>query len=324
MRQVPAGLALPAGSDRDINRGSGVPIRKRKNRSGYQVDVYRNQKRAQRTARTLAEAKELESRLYRELGDAPQRGLEEALVAHLTRSKPRDVSGLKSKAKAIRPYLVDRTIAQAPEAAAEMVRQWAHLSPATVNRRLALLRRLTYLAYELGWTDVQIGRRIKLLPENNEREIYLSAEQVEALANRMPQAGDAVRIAAYTGLTRSEVLRLSPADVRGDTIRVTRSKSNTYGAIPIAPTIAHIVPERLPLPINEYLLRTEFEAARKASGMKYVRFHDLRHTFGNFLAEKLRLSDREIQELMRLKSVQMVKRYAKLRESALREAMGKL
>ncbi|MFT4585168.1 MAG: integrase [Gammaproteobacteria bacterium] len=140
----------------------------------------------------------------------------------------------------------------------------------------------------------------------------------------MPLAGDAVRIASHTGLTCKEVLQHSPEHVKDGSIRFTRTKTSTSGVIPVASPIKDIVRDKLPLKITEYVLRKEFEAARKKIGMPDLHCHDLRHTFGGFLAGKAKASDREIQELMRLKSFQMVTRYAKLRDESLKQTMNKL
>ena len=61
------------------------------------------------------------------------------------------------------PYIQGKVIEQAPEAAREMIEDWHDLAPATVNRRLAILKRLCNLALELGWTDVPTAKRIRLL-----------------------------------------------------------------------------------------------------------------------------------------------------------------
>jgi integrase len=88
------------------------------------------------------------------------------------------------------------------------------LSNATVNRRLALLRRVCRLAYaEWGWLDKPI--LIRLLPERNERHVYLTPDEVEALARACPNpaAGDMCRLAAYTGLRRGELFALGRGHV---------------------------------------------------------------------------------------------------------------
>jgi hypothetical protein len=48
------------------------------------------------------------------------------------------------------------------DAASDIIRdgQAQNRAPATVNRHLALLRRLGKLAYQWGWTDKQLGGRV--------------------------------------------------------------------------------------------------------------------------------------------------------------------
>lgn len=280
----------------------------------YLVDVKLGARRVRRHARTRAEARELEARIRTELKESPARGLEEALLAYMQIEAPglRDSKGLRTNAKAIRPFIAGQTLDDAPAVATAMKRAWVPtLKPATINRRLALLRRLCNLAHDWGWTDKAIGRRIKLLPENNERHVYLSREQVEALAGRMPHAGDMVRFAAYTGLRLGELTSLTQANVAGQAIVLYQTKTTKPRMVPVPSRIKHLL-ERLPWPVTETIRRQEWDAARKACGLPHVKWHDLRHTYASFLASAGR-SDREIGELLGHSSAQMTRRYAHLR-----------
>jgi len=294
--------------------------------SSYIVDVKVGARRARRTARTRAEARELEGQIRAELKAAPARGIAEALTDYLAGEATtlRDSKGLKTNARALLPYILTATLDEAPTVAARMRRDWleAGLAPATINRRLALLRRLMNLAFEWGWTDKALGRRIKLLPEHNERHVYLTPVQVEAIAAAMPQAGDLVRVSAYTGLRLGELMRLTADNVVDGTLVIYMTKNAKPRTIPVPDRITHLL-EQIPWAVTEYVRRTEWEAARVAVGLPNVHWHDLRHTYASWLAAR-GVSDRELGELLGHRSASMVRRYAHLRADHLRARVADL
>lgn len=253
----------------------------RRRGKAWEVYVTRGGQRVRRAVRgTRAEALSAEAEIRRRLKPAPHHGLENALLRYLQDIAPRlrDEKGQKSKAKQIRPLLAGKGFDQVREVIATIKAQ--NLAPASKNRRLALLRRLCNLAYkDWGWIDQPVF--ISLLPERNKRETYLTPEQVEALAQCCTRgAGDAIRLAAYTGMRRSELFR---AEHYVDGLLLIReTKSGKARVVPLHPEVMGI---ELPLKTTDALLRKEWVAARKAAGLEHVRFHDLRHTWASWLAQ---------------------------------------
>jgi integrase len=302
-----------------------MPIRKRGR--GWQIDVQVGNRRARQTVSTKATALEVERRVRTNLereraGLAPHRTLADILAEYLTTQAPalRAFASLKSKARLIRPYL-DRPIERATDAAASMIRDGAHLTPATINRRLALLRRLCNLAYQWGWIDQPIGQRIKLLPERQERHIYLGWDDLQRLIDAAESEAlrDAITLAAYTGLRRGELLALRAEHYREQAIYVQHSKNGKPRLVPV-PGQAHDAATRLPLLVTAQSLRAGFERARAAAGMPHVRFHDLRHTYASWLVAggvELRI----VKDLMGHSTMQMTSRYAHLQQAALVDAV---
>jgi len=301
-----------------------MSIRARGN--SFLVDIKVRGQRVRQTARTYADAQALEASIRNQLASTPARGLADALADYLTGESTtlRDGKGIKTNAKAIRPYIQFATLDEAPDAAARMRRDWLAegLKPATINRRLALLRRLCNLAFEWGWTDKAIGRRIKLLPENNARHVYLTPEQVEAIASRMPRAGDLVRFSAYTGLRLGELMRLTARNVTDGAVVLYDTKSTKPRTVPVPDRVAHIL-KAIPWAVTETVRRDEWEAARKAAGLPHVHWHDLRHTYASWLAAR-GVGDRELGELLGHSSASMVKRYSHLRADHLRARVADL
>lgn len=290
----------------------------------YASVTFPGRRRVKRAAGSWADAKRLEQEI-RASGAPAQHGLDDALVAFLKGPARalRAPSAAVTVAKAVRPYVEGKALHEAPQVAAAMVRDWSGtLAVATINRRLALLRRLCNLAWEWGWTEHPTGRRIKLLPGENTRHVYLTAAQVAALAQaaQHPGVADCIALAAYTGLRRGELLRLTAADYRDGYLWIdTRSKTARPRAVPVVEHVRGIA-SRLPLLVTESVLRERFEAARAAIGMPGLHFHDLRHTCASLLVQA-GVPLRVIGEILGHSTPAMTARYAHLAPQHLADAM---
>lgn len=234
---------------------------------------------------------------------------------------------LRYRVDVLRDYVAGRPLDHLPQVAEELKRagQARGLAAATVNRMLAILRRLGNLAEQLGWTREPLGRRIRLLPGERPRQVYLTVADVRRLALAAePVTRDFILFAALTGLRRSEILRLTTADVRDGAVYVDhRSKSGRPRVVPLVQQAAAIARRRIPFAIGAALLRKRFDAARAAAGMPHVRLHDLRHAFGSWLAERGTPAP-IIRELMGHSSLAVTSRYTHAQADHLRAAVSKL
>lgn len=160
----------------------------------------------------------------------------------------------------------------------------ARLSPATINRRLCVLKAAAKHAWKQGWIDENLSGRITLLPEHNKREVYLSSPQLRKLADAAPDSTikAAILIAAYSGLRSSELLAITPSCLHGESLSVQRSKSGKPRNIPVVPLLRPYL-SALPLGLSYDQLYKGFCKAREAAGMPHVRFHDLRHSCASML-----------------------------------------
>lgn len=199
------------------------------------------------------------------------------------------------------------------------------LNPATVNRHVALLRRVGNLAERWGWTDLPLGRRVQLLPERSERHVYLSAADVERLAAKAdPLTADMIRFAALTGLRRGELLALRPEQVvDGMLLLDTATKSGRPRGIPLPPQAAAIARKRLPWGVTKDTLRKRYQRARIAAGMPTIRWHDLRHTYASWLVQAGQPLT-AVRDLLGHSSLAVTHRYAHLAPAHLREAVSTL
>jgi len=298
-----------------------VSVRKRGN--SWLVDVKVSGERVRQAVRGgKQDAQRTEAEIRQKLLSerVPDRGLEEALLKYLAEYVPhlKDESGHKNKAKQLRPLLAGKTFKDISDVVQSI--KALPLAPATINRRLALLRRLCNLAFkEWGWLDKP--PHIKLLQERNQRHIYLTKAQVNAIAKHCSQgASDAIRLAAYTGFRRSELFRISPKNViEGCIVLDASNKTGKPRIVPIHKDIKPIL-KRLPLKTTDALLRTEWEAARIKENMDHVHFHDLRHTWASWLAQA-GVPLYTIGEILGHTQTQTTKRYSHLGRDDLKAAV---
>jgi integrase len=142
---------------------------------------------------------------------------------------------------------------------------------------------------------------------------WYSPEEVEAIARQLEgQDAELVRVAAYAGLRLGELLALRWRDVdfTGSALMVGRAmsagvegatKSGRMRRVPLADQAAAAL-DRLSRrdhftardelvfcndycrPLDGSALRRRFRAAQAAAGVRRLRLHDLRHSFGSRLA----------------------------------------
>lgn len=224
-----------------------------------------------------------------DLNKQPRRTLAEALVRYMEEYNVnlKHPQNAVSNARAILPLVEGRGL-DAIADVADAIRKQAGWSPATRNRRLALIRRVGNLAFkEWRWLDKPPA--FSLLPERNERQVRLTAGQVRRLAERagrhLPIAGDWILIAAYTGMRRGEIATVGSGSIEGGVVHLRDTKNQRARAVPIhpkarAPLHRWVRCESRPHP--RWLYR-QFERARDELQLGDVRFHDLRHFFASEL-----------------------------------------
>lgn len=305
-----------------------MPVKRRANGS-YQVTVCYGGRTHRKASRhwTYQDAREVERKMQAEVrrlaaGREPERLIADAVERWLLEDVPRLKSERKTKnhVKTLLPYITGRRLGELSDVWGEIRKAEASKAPATVNHKGRILRQVGRKAWrEWGWIDRPPA--ITLLPETP-REVFLTKAQVEAIAKaaERPETADYIRLAAYTGIRRGHLLRLTAHDVEGDFIVIDRSgKTKRLQRVPLHPLVKDIA-ERLPLGIGDKHLQQDWMQARKKVGLPHVRWHDLRHTCASWLVQAgvpLEL----VAELLGHSSLAMTRRYAHFATANLSEAI---
>lgn len=178
-------------------------------------------------------------------------------------------------------------------------------APGTVNRHLVLFRFIMNLAIQWEITGVQKNpaEKMKMLPENNEKNCILSDDDMRKLIalSRDSQNKSLFAIIVmlgYTGGRKREVLdaRWEHIDLDNNTLLVPVAKSGKPRQIPL-----NDVTKQLLLSLPTFGTGDEFvfpnpktgkpftsvyygwDAIRTKAGLSHVRMHDLRHNFASWL-----------------------------------------
>jgi integrase len=209
------------------------------------------------------------------------------------------------------------------------------LSPATVNRYLAVLSHLFTIAIkEWGWVEDNPLRKVTKPKESRGRIRFLSDEERTRLLAECKKSDSkflyiAVVLALSTGGRRMEILglRWKDVDLNRRIIDLHETKNGERRILQLAGPALELMIQHFESRQNncDYVfpshnlknpidLRTPFETALKRAGITDFRWHDLRHSCASYLAMN-NASLAEIAEILGHKTLQMVKRYAHLSDA---------
>lgn len=285
---------------------------------------------------TASDAKRLEAELIRALHTKAVRQphipgdplLAELLADYTERhaSTLRSPDTAKHHAWRIGRWLEGKRASQTREVAQAIVEDLQpHYAAATINRSLGTLKKALGTAWQRGRTPVDYSSLVRRLPENNQRTVYLSMEQVRALADAASeQVRVAIWVAMLTGCRRGEVCKIKPEDIGADTLRIPAGNTKTlrYREVPIVPALRPWL-AHLPLQINFEGVKSGFRRARERAGMPEVHFHDLRHSCATVMLQ-LGVEMHVVREILGHTSIKTTERYAHVMTAPQRKALEKL
>lgn len=206
-------------------------------------------------------------------------------------------------------------------------------APGTIQRHLSILRALCNLAIKrwrvlrenpvtaIDWPKA----RTKTFPVPSPEELRRLLEVADPVIRPL------ILAAIYTGLRAGDLLRLTAEDLleRSGWIRGLGSKPGRVIWLPIATELQKAIdglavesgrlfrrPDGTPY---ARFPRERWDAARQASGLSGLRFHDLRHATGTMLAEA-GVPQRVIQMYLGHSTGQVTERYTRPHEEGLLEA----
>jgi integrase len=310
-----------------------VPIRKHGRRWQIRVSAGGG-RRIERTlpvGATRRDALDAETALRRAqidvaAGRAPQRLIDEALDRYEQEAKHLKSyhHDLRYRIAILRSYTQKRWLGALSEVADTLRQEGARsdLAPATINRSLAILRRVGRLAERWGW--IEHAPPIDLLPGEKARHVYLTPAQVQALCRVTDETfADFIRFACLSGMRRAEILSLHAGSIRNGCAVIDLSKSGRPRNVPLPPEALRIAQERLPWRFGPVGVFRRFKAARDAVGLSHVRLHDLRHTYASWLVQAGQ-SLTAVRDLLGHSNLAVTSRYSHLAPEHLREAVNAL
>lgn len=269
-------------------------------------------------------------------GDPPMTAIMALYVEHAKGLRSADTS--EHHAKRLGPWAAKYKASQANAFAAHVIRDMsakikdektgklnAAYAPATINRSLATAKKGLTLAWERHITPENYGLRIKSVPVNNKREVFLTVEQVHQIADGcQPQTQAAIWAALLTGARRGELCQIRAEHIGEDVIMIPAShtKTNLARVVPIIPALRPWL-KHFPLTLSVEGLKSNWQRARVRAGMEHVNFHDLRHSCASIMLG-LGVDLYTISKILGHSTIQTTQRYSHLQVDAQREALGKL
>lgn len=307
-----------------------MPIRR--HGKGWEVRIRRVKPEISRSFKSYRDAAEFERRALQRLEDhrvgrTPQYTLEEALARWLTGEAASLGSrkNLINKVRAIRPHCAGRSLDELAAAAEAVTAAGlkAGLKPATINRRLAILRRVGRLAHrKWDWLDRDEAARITLLPGERVRYVQATPEQADKLLRAAKgRTREAIRWAIATGLRSGELRKVEKHHFRDDSLIVNRNKTGNPRAVPLQ---RDLTASSFPWGLTATDLEERFREARSKAGMPWLQFRDLRRTFGSWIVQRTRNLKAAQQLLGHTTSTITSKHYAHLLDGHLRSAVNRL
>lgn len=213
------------------------------------------------------------------------------------------------------------------------------VSGATVNRELALLKRMFNLA--ITW-DLFLStnpvRKVKFFREfNTGLRVLSSEEEKNLLLHASPYLQDLIRFALNTGLRVGEIfsLRWSNVDLKKGILTIFSPKTEKLREVPINAETRNVLEAWWLGKKAEFVfynpetgkpfvdLKAGFAVACQKAGIEGVTWHTLRHTFASRLVNRS-VDIVTVKELLGHSSITVTMRYAHTNFDSKRAAVAKL
>lgn len=217
----------------------------------------------------------------------------------------------------IADYIDGVPIHRAADSANRIKSAFNHLSPATVNRRLALVRRFCNLAKQWGWVDS--APSISLLAGETSRNVFLTRKQVVSIAKASGNSKYHILFLAFTGMRVGEALKCKVVD---NVAYIPDTKNGKPRAVPLNKP-AQAFYKRLKQGRVYHTIREDFKRAIQRCNIVDARLHDLRHTNASWLVKK-GVNLATIRDILGHSNLSVTSRYAHLGIDQMREALDRI
>ena len=216
----------------------------------------------------------------------------------------------------------------------------SNYKPATVNRMVALMKRIFNLAIREDMVLKNPCWKVTMLKEDNKRDRVLSGEEFDRLLAQLPPyLKDIVSLGYYTGMRRGEILNLTwkkvnmqegyldlePEDTKNSEPRRIYFNDVLWEIFKRAGKVRSLKHDYVftyrGKPIKEF--REGFKKALERAGIEDFHPHDLRHTF-NTNMRKAGVDQTVIMKLTGHKTLAMFTRYNTVDQADAVDAMKKL
>lgn len=194
------------------------------------------------------------------------------------------------------------------------------LAAATLRNRIRYLTSACRYAWKHhGMSDHDPADRVISPTVRNERRHFIDRRQMLALCRACKHRATraAIRIAFYSGMRMSEIKR---AERVGEMFVLHDTKNGEPRHVPVHPKIRRCI--HIPLP-DQSRISKHFRDARKAIGMDWLHFHDLRHSAASEMINA-GVDLYTVGAVLGHKSAISTKRYAHLATASIRDALTQI
>lgn len=200
-----------------------------------------------------------------------------------------------------------------------------HLNPKTINRHLAALSRALRWAREADW--IAKTPKLPLQREDSGRKVWLPEHMTERFLEEVGYHGGyavgvAVSTLLYTGMRISELLSLTEENIEGDTIHLSKTKTNFPRSIPLPRGYG---PHVIAWVLGQVSYRDILDACNKASETlrlsPAITPHALRHTTATRLTAA-GVPTLTVAQIMGHRSLRTTQGYTHFEVDKLRVALG--
>ncbi|RKU03383.1 integrase [Burkholderia sp. Nafp2/4-1b] len=150
------------------------------------------------------------------------------------------------------------------------------MSNGTIHNTLGYIRAAIKYAHKIGKLEYDQTAKMVIPRPSDERHVYKGRREMLEIAKHCQhrQVRAAIRVAFYSGMRLSEVLRATPTK---DGFSLGLTKNGRPRLVPIHPRIA-VIARRVKFTIPSWKVKDEWVKARRKAGHPDLRFHDLRHS----------------------------------------------